>query len=141
MLKRISFSAVMAMFVLGFGFADQSRKIVIPVNKTNPTDAKQMYSSYCAPCHGTDGKGSGPVARDLKTIPTDLTTLALKHDGRFPDVHVVSVLRFGVNVSAHGSAAMPVWGRLLGNMDPVNSMATDLRIANLTHYLESMQVK
>ena len=35
---------------------------MIPVKKTTPTDGKQMYTSYCAPCHGVDGKGHGPAA-------------------------------------------------------------------------------
>ncbi len=25
-------------------------------------NGKQMYASYCASCHGVDGRGNGPVA-------------------------------------------------------------------------------
>lgn len=142
MLKRISILAVITLFGLAIGHANQgTKKIVIPVDKTSPADAKQMYNGYCAPCHGVDGKGTGPVAGELKTAPTDLTVLARSNDGKFPELHVVSVLRFGNEIPAHGTAGMPVWGRVLANMDTVNSDLTDLRIINLTHYLESLQTK
>lgn len=140
MFKRISILAVVAVFGLATSHADQGKKkIVIPVDQTNPTNAKQMYNGYCAPCHGIDGKGTGPVAVALKQSPTDLTTLARNNEGRFPESHVATVLRFGNEIPAHGNAAMPVWGRLLANMDSVNPDLTDLRIANLTRYLQSIQ--
>ena len=142
MLKHISILAVIMLFGLGIGYANQgTRKVVIPVEKTSPADAKQMYNGYCAPCHGVDGRGTGPVAGQLKRAPTDLTVLARSNDGRFPELHVVSVLRFGNAVPAHGTAGMPVWGQVLANMDAVNSDLTDLRISNLTRYLESLQRK
>jgi mono/diheme cytochrome c family protein len=142
MFKRISILAVITLFGLAIGYADQgNKKVVIPVDKTSPADAKQMYKGYCAPCHGVDGRGAGPVAGALKKSPTDLTTLARSNDGKFPQLHVVSVLRFGDEIPAHGTAAMPVWGRVLANMEPANSDLTDLRITNLTRYLESIQRK
>jgi len=60
MLKSLLVAAVAAVLAASLSFADQSQsKVVIPVNKTAPTDGKQMYSSYCAPCHGVDGKDAG----------------------------------------------------------------------------------
>ena len=142
MLKRISLLVMIVALGLAVGFADQSKKkVVISVNKTDPTNGQQMYSSYCAPCHGADGKGHGPVAPALRSEPTNLTTLARANKGKFPDLHVASILRFGSNIPAHGSAAMPVWGGVLGKMNPSNAIDTDLRIANLTHYLEGLQEK
>ena len=41
-------------------------------------NGKQMYVSYCAPCHGVDGKGNGPVAAALKKQPADLAVLSKK---------------------------------------------------------------
>ena len=142
MFKRMVFLTAVAIVALGPGWADETdKKIVLPVDRTNPTNAKQMYDSYCASCHGPDAKGGGPVASQLKTAPPDLTILSREHDGKFPSAHIAAVLRFGVEVPAHGSAAMPVWGRVLGPLDPRNSQITDLRIANLSHYLESIQEK
>jgi mono/diheme cytochrome c family protein len=142
MFKRLLFFAMAASVVLALGFADQpSGKVVIPVNKTNPTDGKQMYTSYCAPCHGADARGHGPAASALKQPPTDLTGLAKANHGKYPDTHVVSVMRFGADVPAHGSAEMPVWGNIFGQMSKTNPQEKDLRATNLSRYLETLQVK
>ncbi len=142
MLKRLLLTTVAVVFALGMGYADQSRsKITIPVTKTSPTSGRQMYSSYCAPCHGVDGRGHGPAAVALKTQPTDLTVLSRNHHGKFPDAHIVSVMQFGSDVQAHGSADMPVWGPILSHMSANNVQDKQLRISNLSRYIESIQAK
>jgi mono/diheme cytochrome c family protein len=102
---------------------------------------KAMYKQYCAACHGADGKGRGPAASSLNTRPSDLTTLAKRHDGKFPYDYVTSVLRFGPGFSAHGSSAMPVWGPIFQYLDNYDESAVRQRIKNLCDYLESMQEK
>lgn len=142
MLKSLSIAAVAVVIATGLSFADQSKsKMVIPVGQTAPNNGKQMYNSYCAPCHGTDGKGNGPAAVALKNPPTDLTALTRNNHGKFPDTHVYEVLQFGSNVPAHGSAEMPVWGKILANMNRANAHEKDLRMSNLTQYVGSLQVK
>jgi mono/diheme cytochrome c family protein len=142
MIKRFAFIAVAAGLLMAAGYANETKgKVTVPVERVNPTDGKLMYTSYCAPCHGTDGRGNGPVAGALKSQPTDLTTLAKSNNGKYPDSHVVSVLQFGSTQPAHGTAQMPVWGPLLGKMDNVHTQDTQLRITNLSRYLHSLQVK
>ncbi len=142
MLKYLLVTAMATTLALGVSYADQSKtKVTIPVNKTAPSNGKQMYTGYCAPCHGMDGRGQGPAAKALRTQPTDLTDLSNKNHGKFPDAHVVSVLQFGADVPAHGSAGMPVWGPILGKMSKTNLQDKQLRISNLSRYLESMQAK
>ena len=142
MLKRLLFVAAVASIALTMGYADQSSdKVVISVGKTNPTNGKQMYGNYCAPCHGTDGRGHGPVANSLKAQPTDLTGLAKANHGKYPENHVVSIVKFGSEVPAHGSAEMPVWGPILGTMSKVNPQEKELRTTNLSRYLETLQVR
>jgi cytochrome c len=142
MLKPVIFAAVAAALVLTMSYADQPNgKLVIPATKTDPTNGKMMYSSYCAPCHGADGRGNGPVAPALKTQPTDLTGLAKANHGKYPENHIASVLRFGTDVRSHGSAEMPVWGTIFTKMSKVNSQEKDLRTANLSRYLESLQAR
>jgi mono/diheme cytochrome c family protein len=142
MFKRFAFVAVAAGLLMAAGYANETKgKVIVPVERVNPTDGKLMYTGYCAPCHGTDGRGNGPVAGALKAQPTDLTTLAKAHNGKYPDSHVVSVLQFGSTLPSHGSAQMPVWGPLLGKMDNVHTQDTQLRITNLSRYLHSLQVK
>jgi mono/diheme cytochrome c family protein len=142
MLKRLLLTAMAATLALTMSYADQSKgKLIIPVNKTSPTDGKQMFTSYCAPCHGVDGRGRGPAAGALKAQPTDLTVLAKANHGKFPDTHILAILQFGMEVRAHGSAEMPVWGPILGRMSQVNTQDKDLRMSNLSRYLETIQVK
>ena len=51
-----------------FGIAQTATQIKeVPVKETSPASGKQMYSTYCAVCHGVDGKGSGPAwAKDRR---------------------------------------------------------------------------
>ena len=32
------------------------------IQQTSAASGKEMYTEYCAACHGTDGKGTGPAA-------------------------------------------------------------------------------
>jgi mono/diheme cytochrome c family protein len=123
--------------------ADQTkaRAITISVAKTAPVSGKQMYGSYCASCHGVDGKGDGPVGASLKYPPADLTVLSRNNGGKFPSAHVASVLQLGARIPSHGDAEMPVWGPVLGKMDQANSLDRPLRISNLSRYLETIQAK
>ena len=142
MLKPLFFASMAAALVLTMAYADQPQgKLMIPAPKTDPTNGKMMFTSYCAPCHGTDGRGKGPVASALRSQPTDLTGLAKANHGKYPENHIVSVLRFGSAVDAHGSAQMPVWGTIFAKMSKVNSQERDLRTANLSRYLQSIQAK
>ena len=107
-----------------------------------------MFKEYCAVCHGPSGKGDGPVATALKVPPPDLTTLAQRHDGKFPDDYVSNVLENGVQNPAHGSGEMPVWDPIFDTMNRWRALCpgmdgtpVTLRITNLTNYLKSIQKK
>ncbi len=143
MLKRLLLTAMVGCFTVTMSYAvDQSTsKVIIPVNRTAATSGQQMFTSYCAPCHGVDGRGHGPAASSLRTQPTDLTGLIKKNHGKYPDTHIVAVLQFGTDVPSHGSADMPVWGPILGKMSPTNPQDKSLRISNLSRYLETIQAK
>src|ERR1035441_10806551 len=104
MLKYLLVTALAGAFAAGIGYADQSKaKVTIPISKITPTSGKQMYVNYCAPCHGVDGKGHGPVASALKTPPNDLTLLSRSNHGKYPDAHVIAVLQNRSGIPAHGS--------------------------------------
>jgi mono/diheme cytochrome c family protein len=102
---------------------------------------RQMFREYCAACHGADGKGRGPIVPFFRGLPPDLTTLAKRHDGTFPETYVSSVLLFGPGSRAHGSIEMPVWGPIFRELDHYNEAAVRQRIKNLCEYLESIQEK
>jgi len=139
MIKSFLVTATVGVLAASITLADQTKKVVIPASPTAANNGQQMYTNYCAPCHGSDGKGHGPVAAAMKTQPTDLTQLMRNNHGKYPDTHVVSVLDFGSEQSAHSSAAMPVWGPIFGNMNRTHLQEKQLRISNLARYLETIQ--
>ncbi len=71
---------------------------------------KLEYQMGCAACHGTDGKGGGPVSSQLKAPPPDLTILAKKNNGVFPFNSVYEVIDGRKVVIAHDTRDMPIWG-------------------------------
>ena len=117
-----------------------------PIPPAAASSGKEMYNAYCAVCHGTEGKGDGPAASALKTPPTDLTMLAESHGGKYPASYVQSVIRFGEgSVSAHGSKEMPMWGpafaSLSGGAQSEQGPQVQMRIYNLSRYIETLQAK
>jgi len=115
----------------------QVKKVAAPY--TDPTSGVAMYKAYCASCHGAEGRGDGPAAPALKTPPTDLTRLAAGNGGKFPDAHVVQVIKGDVTTAAHGNKDMPVWGPVFLGMGQRSTAQVQLRISNLVKYLESIQ--
>jgi len=107
-----------------------------PIKPTPATDAKKMFDSYCAVCHGNDGTGNGPAAKALTKTPADLTKISTRNGGTFPDVRVRRYIEGVDEVAAHGTRDMPMWGTLFRSL---NSDTDQLRIAALTEYLKSMQ--
>lgn len=119
--------------------ADDPRESQLPASYV--PSGSVMYKQYCAACHGADGKGRGPAAPTQRRRVPDLTTIAKRHVGKFPYDYVVSVLRFGPGLSAHGSAEMPVWGPIFRYIENYNEAAVRQRIKNLCDYIESIQGK
>ena len=113
----------------------------VPAKPTSAASGQEMYVSYCAVCHGKDGKGGGPAASALKVPPTDLTMLTKKNNGQYPSMHVASVIRGEGNLPAHGNKDMPVWGPLFMEMSQGHEAQVQQRITNLDHYIESLQAK
>lgn len=101
---------------------------------------QDLFNSYCASCHGRDGKGRGPVVPALNVSPPDLTTLAARHGGQFPKAYVESFVTGSRAplVAAHGSKEMPVWGPIFLALDP-HTTATRVRIENIVAYIEAIQ--
>jgi mono/diheme cytochrome c family protein len=129
--------------LLGLGimaFAKEQQIKREPIKPTAPLSGAGMFKDYCAVCHGKDAKGDGPAAPALKHAPADLTTLAKRHGGKFPDSYVANVLRIGVKAPAHGDAEMPVWGPLFTSMDSDQEIMY-VRISSLVSYIKSLQAK
>jgi mono/diheme cytochrome c family protein len=132
---------LMALFMTGIASAqvrlappDQS-----PFPSSYVPSGEHLYKQFCSACHGADAKGQGPAAASLKTPPPNLTTLAKRHMGKFPEEYVSSVLLFGPGTTAHGASDMPTWGPVFLYLDKHDEAAARQRIKNLTTYLKSLQ--
>jgi mono/diheme cytochrome c family protein len=134
-------SAVAALLVLSAGLPTLAQQPTIKRESApyvSPISGAEMYTEYCAACHGHTGKGDGPAAPALKMAPTDLTRLSIGNRGTFPAMRFQNILEQGTT-PAHGSSDMPVWGRVFRSLDRGNAHL--LRIANLRQHVEQLQVK
>lgn len=130
---------VVACAVLGALGAEDQNKTRPPLRATPIGAGEEMYVSYCASCHGRDARGTGPVVPALKRQVTDLTMLAQRNAGKFPAERVKATIRGDSMVVAHGSKDMPVWGPLFRYLGGGSRAEVDVRINNLTRYIESLQ--
>lgn len=140
MSQSMKFAVLILTMLLGLAAAAQKIKKV-PAPYTSPVSGKEMYMNHCAACHGVDAKGDGPAATALKTPPTDLTVLAKENGGKFPANHVYSSIVGDLNVPAHGSVEMPMWGNVYRSMSKGHQSEVQQRISNLTGYIQSLQVE
>ena len=141
-IRRVFSLAILFLGLAVFGESQQKEIKYVPVRPTSPASAQEMYTAYCAVCHGIDAKGRGPAADALKVPPSDLTTLAKRNVGKYPSDHVTNAIQGDLYVPAHGSKEMPVWGgELFWPMSQSHSSEVQLRVSNLNKYIESLQVK
>ena len=102
-----------------------------------------LYAVYCENCHGDDGKGKGPTAEFLSVQPADLTVLALKNGGVFPEERVYHAIDGRDRLRGHGRSSMPIWG--LGfqttGSDADQEQEVARRIRQLVEHLRSLQVE
>ena len=96
---------------------------------------RQLFRTYCASCHGSAGRGDGPMAQYLTVPPANLTALAARNKGTFPAEAIHRAIDGRQTVRTHGDSAMPIWGDAFA---PAERTATE-RIRDLVAYLESIQ--
>jgi mono/diheme cytochrome c family protein len=102
----------------------------------------EVYTRHCASCHGVSGRGDGPVNVALKIPSPDLTRIAQRRGGEFPEGEIARFIDGRFEVPAHGSREMPVWGERFGASIPESSVAEEIgrgKIATLLDYLASIQ--
>jgi mono/diheme cytochrome c family protein len=103
-------------------------------------EGRIQFITYCSSCHGSAGRGDGPVADALKVRPADLTQIAKRTDGAF----IAERIRRMVDgrdryIKAHGSIEMPVWGDAFRRREGLGDEAIKARIDAIVKYLQSIQ--
>lgn len=141
--KLIWILGALIVLALTLGAQEQPKTTIkhVPIKATSAASGQEMYKTYCAVCHGMDGKGGGPAAEALKTPPTDLTLLSKNNGGQYPSMKVAATIRGEANLPAHGSKEMPVWGKLFWSMSGGHEAEVQQRVTNLNSYIESLQAK
>ncbi|MGA2459694.1 MAG: cytochrome c [Terriglobales bacterium] len=138
-IRRVFSLVVLFLALAAIGESQQKQIKYVPVQPTSPASGQEMYTAYCAVCHGKEGNGNGPAAEALRVPPPDLTILARKNENNYPYDRVRSAIVGDVRLPAHGSKEMPVWSELFWGMSQAHSSEVQLRINNLDKYIESMQ--
>jgi mono/diheme cytochrome c family protein len=114
---------------------------------SKPAPARQesgeaLFRSSCSGCHGTHARGNGPVAEFLTVPVPDLTHIAARRDGRFPEDDVFRIVDGQSPLSGHGARHMPVWGYEFFGDDPDDEVAhaqATQKVDRLVAYLRSIQ--
>lgn len=103
---------------------------------------EELFGRFCASCHGEKAHGDGPVARSLNTVVPDLTLIRARY-GDFPAMLIRDTIDGrGVDIRAHGTRAMPVWGYefwVEEGGDVVAQNAVREAINKLVDYLRTIQ--
>jgi mono/diheme cytochrome c family protein len=101
-----------------------------------------LFKTYCATCHGTSGRGDGPLADSMRRRPSNLTEIAARNKGVYPKDLVAQIIDGRTKVPGHGGPDMPVWGdAFLRTADTSDEASVKHRIQALADYLETIQAK
>lgn len=96
---------------------------------------ERTYFTYCALCHGV-GRGPGMFADALKKAAPDLTEIAKRNGGQFPDEEVSKIIRDG-GISGHGTMRLLSWEDYF--RDDNTAADADRLVQELTAYLKAHQ--
>jgi mono/diheme cytochrome c family protein len=99
-----------------------------------------LFRAHCAPCHGSDGKGHGPVSPALRDPIPDLTTIAQRNGGIYPEQRISKIVSGDEAMIAHGSRDMPIWGLIFHQVENDRDYG-NVRLRNVNEYVKSLQGK
>jgi len=100
------------------------------IQKGDPAHGRKLYTYYCTPCHGMQGKGDGLLAKQLNPTPRNHTDGAGKRAGdgmndRTDDQLFNAITKGGQGINK--SVNMPAWGHIIsekGRWDIVSYLRT-----------------
>jgi mono/diheme cytochrome c family protein len=111
------------------------------VRLIDSVDGPALYKTYCAVCHGTDARGGGPMAMSFKVPPPDLTRIAARNGGVYPQARVERIISGEEFLpGGHGTRTMPVWGPIFSQIAWDQDLG-HIRLHNLAIYLGRLQAR
>lgn len=84
------------------------------------TKGKALYLEHCAACHGKEGKGDGPDAKDLNPKPRNHTDG--NYMNRLRDNYLFTVIKNG-GQAVGKSDQMSGWGNILADQEITDLIA------------------
>jgi cytochrome c len=104
------------------------RTLAVPGKHVSVMAGKDIYQSFCWVCHGTQGDGNGPAAKNLVDAkPRDFTSKDFIIQGR--EQKIYRSISLGAAKAFHGSSYMLEWGTALSPQ----------QIRDVTEYLKTFQ--
>ena len=104
--------------------------------------AAHLYQVSCSGCHGREARGDGPVSLFLTVKVPDLTRIAARRGGVFPEEEIFRIVDGQADLRSHGPRHMPVWGYEFFGDDQDDEAAhrkASERVKGLVEYLRSLQ--
>ena len=146
------------MRAIAYGAAALGIALVVPLLYEREAAAEQMqtssptalsvaagadvYRMYCATCHGTGGRGDGSLAEALRRRPANLTEIARRNKGLYPQELVYRIIDGRQKTTGHGGPDMPVWGdAFMRTSDNPDEASVRRRIQALVDFLETIQAR
>lgn len=100
------------------------------------------YRSFCAPCHGDGGRGDGPAAAGAGAPVPDLTRIAARNGGTFPQLRIYQLVSGLSESEAERERHMRRWGWEFFGSDADDAEAhreAIVKVEQVVAYLESIQ--
>jgi len=153
-----SAGAVLALLALALqgptAQAEETTRVKLRLRPVASTKGIDLYRGFCLQCHGTEGKGDGPLAKSLRIPPPDLTRIAERNGGKFSRISVGLYIMgdrpgsttwldkdWNPTVFRKGVADdMPFWKYHFGSLYP-DDYVSRLRFESLAKHVESIQAK
>jgi len=146
--SHLALLVVMGAGWAAIGLGQEAKAPKPPADSPQPGSANAAVSgayafrTYCASCHGTDGKGEGPLAENLRVHPPDLTLIAKRNGGEFPAEKMARIVDGRSPLKGHGGPDMPVWGDAFRNADTgYDDASVKARIRGIVDYLKTLQAR
>lgn len=118
--------------------------LLMGTSPETPMPGKTLFMDNCIACHGASGQGNGPLAAGLTTPPADLTKIAARRGGVWPEIEIMSILD-GYSRSTLPREDMPVFESFLDDdmveFDTGNGVAmlVPRKLVAIAEYLETLQ--